>query len=86
VLTDWALAGRGIVMKPVFEVADDLLSGALVPVAENTPPQPVQMACLFTHRRHQDPKTRLFMDFMTERVGKAVKEAEGRVRLRRRAG
>ncbi len=83
VLTDWALAGRGIVMKPVFEVADYLLSGALVPVAEKTPPQLVQMACLFTHRRHQDPKTRLFMDFMTQKVGKAVKAAEGQVRLRR---
>ena len=45
--------------------------------------QPVQMACLFTHRRHQDPKTRLFMDFMTEKVGKAVKGAERQVRLRR---
>lgn len=76
VLTDWALSGQGIAMKPVFEVADHLLSGALVPVATATPPEPVQMACLYTHRRHQDPKTRLFMDFMTDRVGQAVKGAE----------
>lgn len=79
VLTDWALSGQGIAMKPVFEVAEHLLSGALVPVATVTPPEPVQMACLYTHRRHQDPKTRLFMDFMTDRVGQAVKEAEKRV-------
>ncbi len=76
VLTDWALSGQGIAMKPVFEVADHLLSGALVRVATATPPEPVQMACLYTHRRHQDPKTRLFMDFMTDHVGKAIKEAE----------
>lgn len=79
VLTDWALSGQGIAMKPVFEIADHLISGALVPVVEATPPEPVQMACLYTHRRHQDPKTRLFMDFMVDRVGGAVKAAESRV-------
>ena len=83
VLTDWALTGQGIAMKPVFEVAEHLLSGALVPVATATPPEPVQMACLYTHRRHQDPKTRLFMDFMTERVGKSVKGAEAKVQSSR---
>ncbi len=79
VLTDWALSGQGIAMKPVFEVAAHLVSGALVPVATQTPPVPIQMACLFTHRKHQDPKTRLFMDFMTERVGAQVKTAEASV-------
>ena len=79
VLTDWALHGRGVVMKPVFEIAEHLLSGALVVVAGDTPPTPVQMACLYTHRRHQDPKTRLFMDYTVDRIGKIVKEAEKRV-------
>ncbi|NOD93066.1 LysR family transcriptional regulator [Ruegeria sp. HKCCD4884] len=76
VLTDWALSGQGIAMKPVFEVAEHLKSGRLVPVATATPPVPVQMACLYTHRRHQDPKARLFMDFMIERIGKIVRSAE----------
>ena len=72
VLTDWALAGHGIVMKPLFEVAHHLKSGALVTVADATPPLPVQMACLFTHRRHQDPKARLFMEFMIGRITAAL--------------
>lgn len=72
VLTDWALAGHGIILKPRFEVADYLQSGQLVPVATDTPPEPVQMACLFTHRRMQDPKTRLFMEHMIERIGSAL--------------
>ena len=72
VLTDWALAGHGIALKPVFEVAEHLKAGRLVAVAAETPPEPVQMACLFTHRRRQDPKTRLFMEFVIERIGKAV--------------
>ncbi|MGL4319750.1 MAG: substrate binding domain-containing protein, partial [Paracoccaceae bacterium] len=68
VLTDWALSGAGIAMKPVFEIADHLMSGRLVPVATDTPPQPILMACLFAHRRGQDPKVRLFMDFMIEKI------------------
>lgn len=73
VLTDWALAGQGIVLKPIFEIIDHLRSGRLVQVAKNTPPEPIQMACLFTHRRMQDPKTRLFMEFMIERVSEMIK-------------
>ena len=84
VLTDWALAGRGIALKPVFEVVDHLNAGRLEPVALATPPEPIQMACLYTHRRRQDPKARLFMDFVIERVGAAIRDAERRARLPRR--
>lgn len=76
VLTDWALAGQGVAMKPRFEVAEQLAAGGLVVVAAKTPPVPVQMSCLYTHRRHQDPKTRLFMDFMVERISAAIRTAE----------
>ncbi len=78
VLTDWALAGHGVVMKPVFEVAEHLRTGALVPVAEKMPPEPIQMACLFTHRRGQDPKTRLFMEFMIDRIAATIKATDQR--------
>lgn len=71
VLTDWAVAGHGIVMKPKFEVAEHLKSGRLVPVAMQTPPEPIQMACLFTHRKRQDPKSRLFMEFVIGRISKS---------------
>ena len=68
VLTDWAVAGLGIAMKPLFEVADHLESGTLLRVCEETPPVPAQLACLYIHRRHQDPKSRLFMDFMIDKI------------------
>ena len=68
VLTEWAVTGHGIVLKPEFEVADHLSSGALVRVAEATPPLPVQLAFLYAHKRLQDPKTRLFMEFAGGRV------------------
>ncbi|EBA02876.1 transcriptional regulator, LysR family protein [Rhodobacterales bacterium HTCC2150] len=72
VLTDWALGGHGIALKPIFEVADHLKSGDLVKVAKGTPPEPIQMACLYTHKRGQDPKTRMFMDFMIKRMEQIV--------------
>lgn len=76
VLTDWALAGQGIALKPVFEVIDHLQAGRLVPVATETPPVPIQMACLFTHRRRQDPKVRLFMEFAIDRIAQVVRDAQ----------
>jgi DNA-binding transcriptional LysR family regulator len=79
VLTEWAVGGHGIALKPIFEVAEHLRAGRLVPVATETPPERIQMACLFTHRRRQDPKTRLFMEFVIERISTVVRDAEKRV-------
>lgn len=72
VLTDWALAGHGIVLKPHFEVREHLAAGRLLSVANDTPPEPIQMACLYAHRRLQDPKTRIFMEFMIGRISKVL--------------
>ncbi|GGE56000.1 LysR family transcriptional regulator [Actibacterium pelagium] len=72
VLTNWALEGHGIILKPMFEVSDHVASGALVPVLENEPPTPIQLACLFMHRRMQDPKARLFIDFMVKKIQDAL--------------
>lgn len=72
VLTNWALDGQGVVLKPVFEVSEHLAAGRLVPVLPDEPPVPIQMACLYTHRKRQDPKTRLFLDFMVEHIRRAV--------------
>jgi DNA-binding transcriptional LysR family regulator len=32
------------------------------------------MACLYSHRRKQDPKARLFIDFMVARMTKSMGE------------
>jgi DNA-binding transcriptional LysR family regulator len=79
VLTGWALAGRGILLKPVFEIADHLASGALVPVATATPPQDIPLACLFPHKRLQDPKIRLFTDFMVAEIRHALADLLARL-------
>jgi DNA-binding transcriptional LysR family regulator len=75
VLTGWALSGHGIVLKPLFEVADHLREGRLVPVATATPPVPVQLSSLSQHRRLKDPKVRLFTDFMAGKIREDMRRA-----------
>lgn len=83
VLTGWALGGHGIILKPIFEIAEHLRSGMLVPVLTGFPPVPVQMACLYSHRRRQDAKVRLFIDFMVERITASLTETLKGVQLPR---
>ena len=64
VLSSWALEGRGIVNRPRYEVAEDLAQGRLVEILPKTPPVPAQFGVLTPHRRLQDPKVRLFADFV----------------------
>jgi DNA-binding transcriptional LysR family regulator len=68
VLTDWALDGRGIANRPRFDVAGALASGDLVELLPDTPPLPARFGCLFAHRTLQDPKMRLFLDFIADRA------------------
>lgn len=75
VLTGWALDGRGIVLKPLFEVADHLHEGRLVPVATATPPLPIQLSALSQHRRLKDPKVQLFTDYMAAQIRDDLRRA-----------
>ncbi len=74
VLTDWALAGEGIVNKPRFEIAGHLESGALVEVLPETPPEATALSIIYPHKRLQDPKVRLFIDYMAEHIRIRVTE------------
>jgi len=83
VLTGWALDGHGIVLKPVFEVAEHLRDGRLLPVAPATPPLPVQLACLSPHRRLREPKIGLFCDFLIPRIRADLARATAGLQLPR---
>ncbi|CAN7575398.1 LysR family transcriptional regulator [Pararhizobium sp. LjRoot238] len=72
VLTQWALEGRGIINKPLFEVKAYLNDGTLVEILEDTPPASVQLAAIYPHKRFQDPKVRLMIDFMAERCQRLI--------------
>lgn len=78
VLTAWAVEGRGIVNKPRFDIADHLASGALVAILANTPPLTSTFGCLYPHRRLQDYKVRLFIDFVLEKSKRRLASLEKR--------
>jgi DNA-binding transcriptional LysR family regulator len=74
VLTQWALEDRGIINKPLFEVKAYLRQGRLIEILRDTPPAPVQLAAIYPHKRFQDPKVRLMIDFMAERCQRLIGE------------
>jgi DNA-binding transcriptional LysR family regulator len=74
-LTEWALAGQGIILKPVFEVAPHLASGALVPVLPEHPPEPLTLGVLYPSRQLVPAKIRVFSEFLVDEA-RAYVEAE----------
>lgn len=74
VVTGWALAGRGIINKPRFDIEPFLRDGRLKIILPETPPTPVQLAAVYPHRNLQDPKVRLLLDFMAERCQRMIRD------------
>jgi DNA-binding transcriptional LysR family regulator len=74
VLTGWALSGRGIINKPRFEVEPFIRDRRLKVIMPDTPPTPVQLAAVYPHKKLQDPKVRLLLDFMAERCQRLIKD------------
>ena len=72
VLTDWAVAGRGIVLKPAFEVADHLRAGRLVPVLPAFPAEAATLAVVYPHRQLVPAKVKAFADFVIEHLVRMV--------------
>lgn len=68
VLTNWALEGIGIVMKPYWEVAEHLRSGALQIVMPAYPPETVKLVMLYPHRQFMSAKVKAFIDFTMKRA------------------
>ncbi len=68
VLTQWALQGAGIALKPYWEVADHLRRGELEIVLPDCPPESVSLALLYPHKHLLPARVRLFADFLVERT------------------
>jgi DNA-binding transcriptional LysR family regulator len=71
-LTGWALAGQGIVLKPLWEVAEHLRDGRLVPLLLDFPPEPVTLAVLYPHRRLLPARVKAFSDFAVTRFAEEI--------------
>ena len=81
VLTAWALDGLGIVLKPVFEIATHLRSGALRPVLLDHPPFNATLAVVYPHRQLLPSKIRLLAEFLVAELGAFVERASAGIHL-----
>ncbi|MBU0752822.1 MAG: LysR family transcriptional regulator [Gammaproteobacteria bacterium] len=71
VLHDWALAGKGLAWRSLWEVGDDLRAGRLVSVLDDWAAPPVGIYAVFAQRRHLPLRVRLFIDLLKDNYGRA---------------
>jgi DNA-binding transcriptional LysR family regulator len=69
VLHDWALAGRGLAWRSMWEVGEDLRAGRLVSVLDDWAAPPVGIYAVFPQRRHLPLRVRLFVDLLKASYG-----------------
>jgi DNA-binding transcriptional LysR family regulator len=66
-----ALAGNGIAKLPTFLVGPDIAAKRLQILLPDTPPPPLAIYALYAPNKYLAAKTRLFIDHLAERFGKA---------------
>jgi len=64
VLHDWALAGKGLAWRSMWEVGSELASGKLVSVLDEFAATDHDIYAVVPQRRHLPLRTRLFIDFL----------------------
>ena len=69
VLHEWALAGRGLAWRSLWEVGRDLKEGRLTSVLDAWQAPPMGIYAVFPERRHLPLRVRLFIDLLKENYG-----------------
>ncbi|MBI4755529.1 MAG: LysR family transcriptional regulator [Betaproteobacteria bacterium] len=69
VLREWALAGRGLAWRSMWEVGEDLAAGRLVSVLDAHAAAPMGIYAVFAQRRHLPLRVRLFIDLLKHSYG-----------------
>ncbi|MDK9703624.1 MAG: LysR family transcriptional regulator [Sulfuritalea sp.] len=64
VLHDWALAGKGLAWRSLWEVGADIAAGRLVTVLDDFAAQAVGIHAVVPQRRHLPLRVRLFIDLL----------------------
>lgn len=71
VLHEWALAGRGLAWRSLWEVGRDLKEGRLTSVLDAWQAPPMGIYAVFPQRRHLPLRVRLFIDLLKENYSRA---------------
>lgn len=72
VLHEWALAGRGLAWRSLWEVGQDLKEGRLTSVLDAWQAPPMGIYAVFPQRRQMPLRLRLFIDFLKETYRQAA--------------
>ncbi len=70
ILTDWALAGSGLVLKTYWEVEKHVKAGKLKAVLTKHMPEDTYIAALYPYDTFVPPRVRMFIDYLAEAVKK----------------
>ncbi len=70
VLHEWALAGRGLAWRSLWEVGQDLKEGRLTSVLDAWQAPPMGIYAVFQQRRHLPLRVRLFIDLLKDNYGR----------------
>lgn len=79
VLIEWALADQGIVMMPLYEVAEHIAAGRLETVLPDAPPQSVTLGVLYPTRKMLPSRVKSFVDMSVEGIRRHVSKQLGHV-------
>jgi len=71
VLHEWALAGRGLAWRSLWEVGQDLKEGRLASVLDAWQAPPLGIYAVFPERRHLPLRVRLFIDLLKDTYSRA---------------
>ncbi|CAG2157944.1 LysR family transcriptional regulator [Cupriavidus numazuensis] len=73
---EWAVEGRGIAMKSIWDIAADLRDGRLELLLPEWRCPDLPMNALFQRNRYMAPRVRVLLDFLGERIALASAELE----------
>lgn len=64
----WALAGHGVLLRSLWDIAGELAAGRLRRVLPGWQSAPADVYALYPERMHLSAKVRAFVDFLGERI------------------
>jgi DNA-binding transcriptional LysR family regulator len=68
VMHDWALAGRAVTIKALWDVEDDIRAGRLVQLLKPFQCDELNLYATYATRTHLPPRMRLFIDFVVKEL------------------
>lgn len=66
VVHGWALMGRGVALKALWDIEDDLRQGCLVELLAPYACDEITLNVVYAMRTHMPPRMRVFIDFMID--------------------